>query len=538
MGCKYLTAFASVLLITISGAAQTASSNSQPLYRVDVIQRTIDAVDYQYKADPTQVDLKGTVLLPEAKGSAMVQSKSGRTEIDVRFDRLAAPSRFGREYLTYVLWAITPEGRPHNLGEVITGSSDKAKEKVTTDLQAFGLLVTAEPYAAVRQPSGVVVLENQIRPDTVGKAMPVQVHYELMAPGHYTYDVPANMSAPTGPMVSMDEYTATLELYQAQNAVQIARARGAEQYAPEVFRKADDELLAAQRLHDEKADKNAVVTAARTAYQTAEDARVLAEKRKQDADAANAQARIEQERQLRMAAEATANAAQAQASADRMVLDQQRSALQLAQSQAQAAQAAQVEAEQQAAQAQQTARQQPVVVVAPPPPPPPVQTEPMGQAPAVNSRDNSSQRELRVNLLSQLRGVLEARDTPRGLVVTVPDSDFHGTALNGYVAGPLARIASVISAQPGLSVEVDGNSDSAGAEGMRLSEERAEAVRSALVRGGSMASSVRARGLGNASPLGPNNTAQAREQNRRVEIVISGDAIGSLATWDKSYTIK
>ena len=515
------------LLLTTIGAAQTPHPDSVPLYKVDVVQRTIDAVNYQYKSGPTPVDLKGTVLLPEAKGNAVVESKAGRTEIDAHFDHLVAPQKFGREYLTYVLWAITPEGRPHNLSEIIPGGSDKAKQKVTTDLQAFGLLVTAEPYAAVRQPSGVVVMENEVRPDTLGKAVPINVHYELMAPGHYTYNVPSEIKPAEGPMVSMDEYTATLELYQAQNAVDIAKAHGAVQYAPDVYRRAEEQFLNAQRLHDEKADKSSIVTAARAAYETAEDARVLAEKRKQDSDNATAEAKVASERQLRQAAEANAAAAQAQSSADREALGQANAALQLAQSQAQAARQ---QADEAAETAQAAQARPPVVVVAPPPPLSPSMGPVESTGPA---RDDTAQRQLRASLLAQLSGTLEARDTPRGIVVTVPDSDFHGVALNTFAFGPLARVARVISSQPGLAVEVDGNSDAP--DGARLSDARAESVREALIRGGLL--SAKARGLGDANRLGPNVSAAARAANRRVEIVISGPSIGGTALWDKSYTV-
>jgi hypothetical protein len=143
---------------------------SVPLYRVTVVE--LKAVDYQYRSGPTGIDFRGTVLLPESKGDATVESKAGRMEIDAHFSHLLSPARFGGEYLTYALWAITPEGHPKNLGEIVPASSDKAHTTVTTDLQAFGLIVTAEPYAAVREPSDVVVLENEIRPDTIGSVEP------------------------------------------------------------------------------------------------------------------------------------------------------------------------------------------------------------------------------------------------------------------------------------------------------------------------------------------------------------------------------
>jgi len=181
-----------------------------PIYRVTVVQRNIDAINYQYRALPTKVDFRGTVLMSKAKGEATVESKRGRTEIEASVDNVEGSQRFGREYLTYVLWAITPEGRPHNLGEIVPGPSNKAKLHVTTDLQAFGLIVTAEPYSAVRQPSDVVVLENLVRGDTVGMVQPIHARYELMPRGQYTWlgsQAPAN-----APKVSMDQYEALSQL--------------------------------------------------------------------------------------------------------------------------------------------------------------------------------------------------------------------------------------------------------------------------------------------------------------------------------------
>jgi len=161
------------VLFAVCSAGQSTDkkygSGTTPIYRVTVVERSLKAINYKYRSLPTRVDFRGTVLMPAAKGEALVESKRGRTEIDAKLANIAEPQRFGREYLTYVLWAITPEGRPHNLGEIMPDSLNKAKVSVTTDLQAFGLIVTAEPYSAVRRPSDVVVAENMVRDDTVGK---------------------------------------------------------------------------------------------------------------------------------------------------------------------------------------------------------------------------------------------------------------------------------------------------------------------------------------------------------------------------------
>jgi len=260
---------------------QASRSGSEPIYRVTVISRTTKAVNYGHRTLPTKVDFKGTVLLSEARGEATVQSKRGVMEIDAKFDHVDAPTKFGTEYLTYVLWAISPEGRAINLGELVLGSSNKGKLKVSTDLQAFALVVTAEPYFSVVQPSDVVVMENVIRPDTAGKVGEGEARYELMPRKPYTYDTAAKSAVPETRKVSMEEYEATLAVYQAQNAVQMARAAGADKYAVESFRKADQLYQQALSFQRQKAASNQIVMTARQAAQAAEDARVITLKRQE-----------------------------------------------------------------------------------------------------------------------------------------------------------------------------------------------------------------------------------------------------------------
>ena len=476
-----------------------------PLYRVTVIARTVEAVNYQYRSGPTQIDFRGTVLLPEAKGDATVESKAGHTEIDARFDRILAPTRYGPEYLTYVLWAITPEGHAKNLGEVLAGSSDKAKLRVTTDLQAFGLIVTAEPYAAVREPSDVVVMENQIRPDTVGKIEPIQAKYELLPRGHYTYNVPADLVAAegNGPRVPMSQYEEMVEVYQAQNAVQIAAAMGADRYAADTFARAQELLHNAQSLQASHSGKSQVITLAREASQTAEDARAITLRRKDDEEVAAAKAEAARERDRRVQAEAEAQTARAQSSSDRMTLDQERNA--------------RIQAEAQAAAA-----------VTPPPAPP---------APQVVIRDSpeklaaQQKRDLRMSLYQQLgASSLETMDTARGLVITIPAREFDGGVLQPAVAGHLSRVAMVITAHRELRVEVDDNGDGSGTK-------RAQAVRAALIQLGVPADAIVVRSAGGSRPIASNTTAAGRDLNRRVEIAVSGDTIGNTPYWDRGYTI-
>ena len=491
------------ILSTLSGRAQTV-----PIYQVTVVERTVKAVNYQYRGGSTMIDFRGTVLMPDARGEAVVESKRGRTEIDVKFSRVLEPARFGREYLTYVLWAITPEGHAKNLGEVVANSSDHGHLVVTTDLQAFGLIVTAEPYSAVRQPSDVVVMENEIRPDTIGRVEPVQARYELLPRGHYTYDKNAT-PLPEGPKVSMDRYESLLELYQADNAVQIARAAGADQYAADTIAKAQSLLAEARQMEERKAGRSTVVTIARQAAQTAEDAREIALKHKHDTELASAQAAVARERERREAAELEARQAKIEASEQQSKLADERAARQRAERAAESA-----------------------LATPPPQPPPAVVYVPAPEPPRVEAERKT---EFRRQLMHQLNAFFPTLDSPRGLVITLSNGAFRGETLDPAVAARIAHIGSLLGREAGLSVEVDGHSDNGGVEGDRMSHMRAEVVREAIMSGGANPSTISARGLGNSRPLVANTSAAGREQNRRVEIVVAGDPIGALASWDRTY---
>ena len=491
-----------VILSTGAAAAQNAVERTEtvPIYSVTVVERTLKAVDYQYRTGPTKVDFRGTVLLPAVKGDANVDSKRGRTEVEAKFEHLPAPTRFGREYLTYVLWAITPQGHCRNLGEVIADGSDRARLRVTTDLQTFGLLVTAEPYSAVRLPSDVVVAENEIRPDTMGTTEIIQAKYDLLPRGHYVYNKPVDLRAIDngGPKVSMDEYEALLELYQAQNAVQIAASAGAAEFAGDTYAKADQLLREAQARQARKAGVTAVVTVARQAAQTAEDARAIALRRKQDAELATA-------RDQAAAAQAAADRAQSDAATLRASLEQERAAREQA-DRAIAVPTTMIE------QPQRTE-------TAPLPPPQPA--------------------EVRARVMHELSAILPTLDSPRGLVVTMPDTYFHSTTLDPAIYSRLSNIASVVRAHPGLMVEVEGHTDDRGDAVYleRLSAERAGTIQHLLVRQGVPLASIVARGYGRSRPAASNATPAGRERNRRVEIVLSGAPIGNMATWDRSYNV-
>jgi flagellar motor protein MotB len=513
---RLLSASASALLVSGAIYAQPpVPSDPQPIYRVTVISRTLQAVNYEHRGGPTPIDFRGTVLLPDVKGSAVVESHRGSVAIDAKLDHLSPPTRFGREYLTYVLWAISPEGRPRNLGEILVDSSNKAHVKVTSDMQAFGMMVTAEPYYSVTLPSDVVVAENLVRPDTIGTREEVSARYELLPRGQYTLNVPPAQLHSPGPetgKLSYDRYEAVLELYQAENAVQIAQSLGAGQFAPESFNKAVTLLSQARDMSARKMDTHAIVSAAREATQMAEDARTIAIRRRDEQPPSTPQPGNQGELRRQAVEQAQADIAQAQAQAAEAQQERDAARAEAEQARAEAAQA-QAIAAQQAAQAAP-----PPVALAPPP------------SPSINL--SNGQQQYRAQLFAQLNGTLSTRDTPRGLVVTINDSMFEpgNGRLRSVASQPLANLAAILASHPGLRVRVEGYADSA-----PVSDERARSVQTALIVSGAAApGSISAVGYGNSRPIAP----AGAEQNRRVEVVIYGDSIGDKALWDHPYSLR
>jgi hypothetical protein len=271
-----------MLPMVVWAGAPEGNDKEAPVYRVTVIQRSFPAVNYGHRSAPTRIDFRGTVLAPEARGGATVEAKPGAVIIRAKFEGLVSPAKFGTQYLTYVLWAISPEGQAARLGEIITNHRDNAKLEVTTSLQTFGLLVTAEPYFAVSKPGPVVVVENILRQDTVEESEPILVNYELLQrPENYevTLRPAAQPEAVKDQMVSQKDYEALLALYQARNSIQIAKAEGVDIYAHDTLQRAEALTQQAQKIWDGKVNRERVVMLARQATQTAEDARNIAAKK-------------------------------------------------------------------------------------------------------------------------------------------------------------------------------------------------------------------------------------------------------------------
>ncbi len=510
-----------------------------PTFRVTVISRSAKAINYQHRGGASKVDFAGTDLMPAANGQAKVESKKGYIEIEAEFGDLQKPTTFGNEYLTYVLWAISPEGRAGNLGEVLVGNDHRSKLNVTTDLQAFALIVTAEPYYAVRQPSNVVVLENVIRAETKGTTEAVNAKYELMERGGYI---------PTGykfdPVVL--NLKLPLEFFEARNALRIAQSEGAEQYAPESYRHAVKLMDTADGYATRKhIDKKPLIAISREAVQTAEDARAIAVKKMDEVRLAN-ERQTSADTQARLqgqADEALLRKQQAEADTDKAEAARSKAESDVSNAQADKARAESnaANARKDAADAQSaTARAQSDMAASQASSATALSA---AQADADQSRLAAQQANLsvqqaesdktamRAKLSEQLNSILQTRDSARGLIVSMSDVlfDTGKYSLKPGAREKLAKVAGILLAYPGLNIQVGGYTDNVGGDTMNqtLSENRAGSVRDYLVQQGVATNSVSARGFGNTLPVTSNDNAAGRQQNRRVELLVSGDAIGS-----------
>jgi len=492
------------------GAAPSANG-SEPIFRVDVTSKTVRAVNYHNRQGTTHIDFRGTALMPDARGEASVDAKTGATRVSLKLDRLSNPAQFGPEYLTFVLWAITPEGRAERLGEVTLKDPDSKSAELyaTTDLQSYGMIVTAEPYFSVSQPSDVVVMENFLRKDTSGSLELIDAKYELLKRGQYSMNIANGALAPI-----VSDLSVPLQLREAREAVVIAIAQGADRYAPDVMTKVAINMRNAEAYYLGKNEKG-LDTVAREATQEAEDARRISIVKGREA--AEQAGKHREEDASRQAAAATADSAEqarlrAAAEADRAAAEREKRDAQIATADA--------------VSAQHDAELARIAAVA-------GQKHLADETADAQTARAAAEKEalvLRDRLREQLNVILQTRETARGLIVDLSDVlfDFNEASLKPEAREKLAKVSGILLAYPNLYMNVEGHTDSVGTDeyNLKLSQWRADAVRDYLTSNGIGSTNVQALGLGKDGPAASNDTAAGRQQNRRVEMVVSGDAIG------------
>lgn len=450
----------------IAGAALGAGTEAPGLLppRARVLTGRAKAINYTQLRGWSPLAFQGTVLLPEARGSARVYSHEGGSRIRAAFHALAPASRFGGDALTYVLWAVSPLGRATNLGELVPSKSGHCRIEVTTPLQSFGLVVSAEPYFSVTRMSDLLVLKNEPRRETRAQVEAMEVRFEQDPNPRVAAGPEALAPVPRDPKVSP-------YVHQARNAMRAAREEQAERFAPEEFHRA--EALSAELEGMPKLWKRPAVLTARQVVQQAEDARLVALRTRAAETLSSLQRAAETAQQKAAAAQAEAQAAQAQLAEVR------------------------AKSSQEVAQARQQA--------------------------------SAQQLALRKRLRDQLNLLLQTQDTDQGIVARLSDVSFASGSAQVMPAAreKLAKVAGILLAYPGLKVRVEGHTDATGqpAFNAKLSELRAGRVRDQLLKHGLAPTALVSEGLASSRPVTSEETPQGRQQNRRVELILTGEAI-------------
>ncbi len=521
-------------------AASTVAAPSAAPTSTSTVTRTTQAVHYRLQGGTTKVDFQGTDLLQRASGEAKVEGKKTNFQIEVKFQNLEDATKFGLEYLTYVLWAVSPQGRPVNLGEV-TLEHGNAHLKAFTDLQTFGMIVTAEPYFAVTAPGNMVVMESAPLNGAGGEN--IEAKYDLVSRGTYSSTNTHIQDAIFG----IDTKT-PLELFEARNALRIARIAAGDKYAAFIISKAGQQLIHAEEAYRQKQNKAAVEAAAKEATETAEEARLMAVKQKAEDDAQAAAAAREAKARADADAEARrradAETARAQAEAARAEAEQAKAAALKMKQEAEAAaqEAARQKAAAEKATAEAVAQQQALAAETDKARQAAAQSDSLRQqAEKDRQKAEYEKQELRARLLQQLNSILATRDSARGLVANMSDVLFRSGSFELLPAARerLAKVSGIVLAYPSLHVAIEGHTDSIGTDdyNQQLSERRAQAVRDYFVQQGINSSAVEARGYGKTEPIASNESAEGRQQNRRVELILSGDAIGTDAEEVPAQTV-
>src|SRR6201993_2636346 len=283
-------------------ACVAAAQNKKEIPAADVVSKSIKAVGYEVGGGSTKVIFLGTSAASQASGEAKVEAKTGGTSIELKVTSMPQPTSLGAEFLTYVLWTVTPDGSTNNIAEIPIDKDGNGKLSTKAQSQTFAMIVTAEPYSAVQLPSELVVLENDTKKNTKGKIYPDN-SYKLMKRSQYT-----KLGNPLA--LTPDLKNVPLDMYEARNAVDIAKSQKAQQYAPEIFSKAEGSLQLAENSLASQADKALIITNARQTMQFAEDARALSAERQETE-------RIQQEKDAAAAAAAAKAKAEADAEAKR-----------------------------------------------------------------------------------------------------------------------------------------------------------------------------------------------------------------------------
>lgn len=473
------------------------------------------ALAISYPEGPSlRVKFNGTYRLPKASGEAKVERKRGRTEIEIRLDEMKPASFFGGDYATYVLWIVSPEGHVDNVGEFVLHDNN-GKLNVTTPLQTFAMFVTAEPHYLVSVPSRFVVVENT-RPknEITGEMLSVSTIKYRGFDGVYNF---SQETLNGEPQVKGETRS---DVKQAMVSVKLAERAGAKEFAPAELAKARESLDRTLEASEANIDPKQLMILGHETVSRAVEAQKLAEDR-------SFQAALNNERKARAREidSLKTSIGQAQSDAERARLEAEQKALAL-EMERNARQSAQAKADEAARLAAEEAlRRQQAELKANELAKEKFAAEfKAGAAEQEAEKARQERDQARARMQAALSAIVETRETVRGLVVNLPDIlfDVDKATLKPQAREVLSKICGIMQVVGDYDLSIEGHTDSTGSDeyNQKLSENRARSVYDYLAGCGLKSAAMTSKGYGEQQPLVSNDTAEGRQKNRRVEIVI------------------
>ncbi len=480
------------------------------LGQVDVPRET-KAITYPLDEE-VNVQFRGTTRYPRMKGEASVErTKKNGTEIKLSVSKMPRPFELGAGYATYVLWAISPNGQIDNLGEIKRRGFFEFDStiRVTTPLQTFALIVTAEPHYLVSRPSREIMLENYNAYTRTGSSLTTATSIQYFGNSSNYFN-----DARTPEIADVDYRRIPPSILQGKQAVALARFAGASRDASEELAEAESLLQNAEAAWSAGRDEEYIDIAARKAIGAAVKAEMTANVRREAREKRNE--KLRQDAELREAEDKFSDA-QNEINSLKAELDRETRARELAERDALNFSNQVKQLTEEVTRLRKEAQDVKIKL-----------------ASAEASKKALEEERDREKMLQQMKANIpvlkkslerfgSVEETETGVILTIPENFWGGSRVSSFAAASETKmtwLGEVISSSPGYRVLIEAHTDDRGEpeELQVLSNERARAIADKLVSLGVSGERLEAKGFGGTFPKVPNSTRANRSRNNRVEV--------------------
>lgn len=489
------------------------------LAQVDVPRQTT-AITYP-EDEVVTVQFRGTTRFPRMKGDARIKrTRRNGTEIELSVSKMPRPFELGAGYATYVVWAVSPDGQIDNLGEIKRRGFFEfdSKISVTTPLQTFSIIITAEPHFLVRRPSRAIMLENLSAISLSGRTLG-----SVKAVNYFGNSSDYFSDARTPEIAELDYSKTPSMVLQAKQAVALARYAGAQRDATEELQTAETLMQNAENAWKAGRDEEAVDLTARQAVSAAvkaEDTALVrkeAREKRNEKSRSDAELRTAEDKYLRAQDEITELKAELAREQRQRELTERDSSNYSEQIKTLREENARLREEIGKLRSDAEDAKTRLARVE-------------GEKIAVEKQREQDERASRLRenmpvLMQSLKPFGTVRQTERGIVLTLPETYFAGIRDTNFAAASdvkISNLANVLANSTDYRIVVESHTDNKGTpdELQSLTQNRAQTLLDRLAAGGVEATRIEVKGYGASLPVAPNTTNLNRAKNRRVDVIL------------------